>query len=179
MRLCLLLLPTLFLLGSCGNIDLPTPAEQQAARTELPSVFAPVALSRRHGQSVIALRWAVKEPSFTETKWRWQEVEVTAEANSAGTTGITIARTVTLDPRALSKTVPAAYSRDTWALELRCEDGPCITEEVTSIVTENGGRSFSETERTTSRTHLWLFEEYQPRDEALILVRRAIGAAPR
>lgn len=179
MRLCLFLLPSLFLLDSCGSIDLPTPAEQQAARTELPGVFAPVSLSRRNGQSVIALRWALEEPSFTETRWRWQEVEVTAEANSEGTTGITIARTVTLDPRALSKTVPAAYSRDTWALELRCEDGPCITEEVTNIVTENGKRSFSGKEQRTSSTHLWLFEEYQPRDEALVLVRRAIGAPPR
>ncbi|MEE4351078.1 MAG: hypothetical protein V2J26_12695 [Pacificimonas sp.] len=175
-----LLFPVLCaVVAGCGNYSLPTEAEQATAIAALPGQFAPVSRSDRVEGQALTFRWALSEPNFSPEEWSWQEVEVTVEAGAAMTEAVTIRRSVSIDPAALSSDVPASFSRGAWGLVLRCAELGCVTVEEHIEIRE--GDTVVEAREQTRRPRgaEWLFDTYELRDETTVLVRRALGAPPR
>lgn len=158
---------------------MPTEAEQAEARSLLPGTFQPVSLASRTDGRAVSLRWQVGSAEFAAGEWRWQEVEVVAEARGDSEEAVRFLREVRLDPQALSKTVPAAFTQETWALSLRCEERNCIKINERREVYRGGELVSAETDERRTDRHDWLFQDYEARDEAIVLVRDAIGAPPR
>lgn len=166
-------------ISACGNYSLPTAEEQAKARRALSATFQPVSLASRSDGRAVSLRWQIGEPEFTDARWHWREVEVVAEAAGDGEEAVRFVRQVRLNPEMLAKNVPAAFTRETWALSLICAEGNCIEIDELREVYRGGELVAAEEEVRRTDRHDLLFQDYEPRDRAIVLARRAIGAPPR
>ena len=164
---------------ACGA-PLPTAEQQQTARAVLPDLLTTgVARSRRSEDSVTALRWDVEEVDLSDERWSWREIEVVAESSAGEVEAVTDVWRIALDPRALSADVPATISRQSWGLTLICADGPCIRRAGIRTIVADGQRTEEPLPPETVSRHEWLFDEYEDRDRATMLVKTALGFRPR
>ncbi|MBV7256648.1 hypothetical protein KCG44_07600 [Pacificimonas sp. WHA3] len=167
------------LLTACGGITPPSAQQREAARAALPPLIEGVAQSQRTKGRVIALRWDIDDLVLTPERWSWREVEVIAESTERGAEAVTTEWTVSLNPADLGDQVPASLSRQAWGLQMVCAEGGCITRSGTRTTILDGERTIEVLPEERVRRAEWLFEDYEVRDDAILLVKTALGYLPR